>query len=569
MTIAAPFRALRASVVALTAAFSLIAIQIFASAPASAACDFGSFWSGGCNKQIEKALTPPPPSTWFPPPKEPNCGALNQAPCTVVQRIPSCKDGLTESIAQNKCVKTPPGTLPFFNTLNEMGDLAAKLGPKAQELCLRDGNAAAARVRLNPLFVSNKMFDTLNPQVLEYVAVGFGCAAPRLLDSLAALRDIDPMFWRNFEAAFNAKFSSKPCADAPDPGARITCAVGNMLFQDMFSESVCMMKSLKEIPDLFGAGGKQKSIEAYNRLGEGIFILLQWTLEQYALTKLAAPFKAKFKKEAIKRKRASNVRKGKMEDMRQYEHKVDRVLEIVKYVTLGNAIVVGLRSKMSRIPECTGATGQGITIDLAVQDAWRNIPKGSGAVVKPETLFMVNDKGHLLRFVHDAHGRFTVAGQVVSTQNWNTIKFMGAASLPNGGTALYSVLNNGDLYYYTLDGNGKFVNWGTKIGGGWGGFKRFLVARFGVLYVVDGKGDLIIYRHDKALKFGPAKVIGNGWAFKHLNSAGNGELYGVNDFGDLLFYRHDTSHRFVDGSGATIGVGWGKPGKFGLVVAQH
>jgi hypothetical protein len=531
----------------------------------------------------------------------------------VVQRIPSCKDGLTESIAQNKCVPTPAGTLPFFNTLNEMGDLAIRAGINAQAACLRDGNASVGRAKLNSIFTTSAIFSAIDKDKLGYVAIGFGCATPRILDSLAALRDVDPIFWRNFEVAFNEKFNSKPCADEANPVARVTCAIGRMMFEDMFSESICLIKSFKDFPDLFGSTGSQDTITAYNRLGEGIFILLQWSLEQYVSAKLAGPAKAKFKQKAMDRKRASNVKAGKSEDMMQYAHKIDRVLEIIKYMSLGRA-VVNLKDRMQRIPECRGATGHGVTIEASVNEAWRNIPKGSAAVVKPETLFLVTDKGHLLRFVHDANGRFTVASQVVSTQNWNTMKFMGAASLPNGGTALYTILANGDLYYYALDGSGKFVNWGTKIGGGWGGFTNFMVARFGVIYTVDSKGDLRIYRHGSNLKFGPPKVIGNawggfktlisggtnalyavgsdgkllyyyhddnyawkaaakaigtGWAFKYLNSAGNGELYGVNEYGDLLFYRHDTSLRFLDGSGKTIGVGWGNPGKFGLIVAQH
>jgi hypothetical protein len=46
----------------MAAAVLALAASLFSGAPAQAGCDFRSFWSGGCNKEIEKALTPPPPS---------------------------------------------------------------------------------------------------------------------------------------------------------------------------------------------------------------------------------------------------------------------------------------------------------------------------------------------------------------------------------------------------------------------------------------------------------------------------------------------------------------------------
>ncbi len=579
---------------------------------AYAACNFDSFWSGGCNKDIERALTPPPPNTWIPEPTPPNCGSLNQRPCTVVERIPSCKDGLTESIAQNKCMTTPAGKLPFFATLNEMGDIAVKAGKEGQAACL---------ARLNPMAGSqpkgifgHMAFSGIPPQQAGYVMTGFICAAPRMLDTLSSLRDLDPIFWRNFEIAFNQMFNSKPCADNPDPAGRVACAVGMMVIDDAFNDTICTIKSFQAVPDLIGSAGAPNTIEAYNRLGEGLFILMQWTFEQYLSAMGAAPVKAKFKAKEIQRRQMSDLKKGTGRDAHEIERSVDRVLEIFKNVMLVRSIDV-LYDRLQRIPECNNAVGQGLRIEIAMTNAVASIPKGSEAAVKTGNLYMVNSAGQLLYFQHDEHARFTISGKIIGN-GWGGFKFLQAVQKSDGGGALYAVAQNGDLLYYEHDVSGNFTVSGKVIGQGWGGFKNFMAARFGQLYAVTPNGDLVVYYHDTNLKFttsnvvigngwggfsrlisgganafyaqnndgnlryyyhtgttGPFsianKVIGNGWGFKYLASSGNGTLYGVNDFGELLFYRHDVNHAFVPGSGKVIGIGWGNPGIYGLIAGQH
>jgi hypothetical protein len=101
----------------------------------------------------------------------------------VVERIPSCKDGLTESIRLKKCVKTPPGKSPFLTSLGEMGDIIVKAGKQGQPECLRKGNAGAQNIP--PGLFSKPAFKTISTQRLKYVGIGFGCAAPRILDSAA------------------------------------------------------------------------------------------------------------------------------------------------------------------------------------------------------------------------------------------------------------------------------------------------------------------------------------------------------------------------------------------------
>ena len=577
-------------------------------AEAEAACNFVSFWSGGCNTKIVKALTPPPPSKWLPKlPPPPSCGRLNQRPCTVVERFPSCKDGLTESIRLKKCITTPAGKLPFFSTLGEMADLAVKAGKQGQAECLRKGNAGAKNIP-SGLF-STPAFKNGSTQRLKYVGIGFGCAAPRILDTLSALSDVDPRFWRNFEVAFNQKFNSPPCAKEINPVGRVACAIGMMVIGDTFSETVCVIKAMQSFPDLGGGSGEAKSIAGYNQMGEGIFILMQWALEQYVGKVLPPGLKKKFKKKANKNKKTSG--KPDSQSNASTDKKMDRVLKLLKIVMKVKA-VDKLYSRLQRIPECKGVVGQGLKIGAAMTAAVASIPQGSEAAVKPGTLYMVNKKGQLLYFRHNEHAQFTVSGKVIG-QGWNVFKSVSAVALPNGGGGLYVLNKKGTLLYYEHDANFRWKISGKEIGWGWGGFKQILAARKGVIYVVDSKDRLVSYRHDwgfswkKPVVIGQGwslkrlisggtnafyavrkncnlsyyyhnnqykfvvdnKTIGNGWCFKYLTSSGNGTLYAINSYGDLLFYRHGTNHIFVPGSGRTIGVGWGNPGKYGLIAAAR
>jgi hypothetical protein len=135
---------------------------------------------------------------------------------------------------------------------------------------------------------------------------------------------------------------------------------------------------------------------------------------------------------------------------------------------------------------------------------------------------------------------------------------------------LYLVDAQGQLLYFKHDSHGRFTVSGQVIGTGWGGFTRVVSGGTNAFYVQNGDGNLRYYYHDDSYRFVVSnKVIGTGWNFKYLASAGNGEVYGVDDFGDLLFYRHDSKHRWIDGSGSTIGIGFANPGKYRLIVAAR
>lgn len=43
-----------------------------------------------------------------PKPRQLNCGATNQRPCKIWERIPSCNKGLVENFAKNRCERPKP-----------------------------------------------------------------------------------------------------------------------------------------------------------------------------------------------------------------------------------------------------------------------------------------------------------------------------------------------------------------------------------------------------------------------------------------------------------------------------
>ncbi|MEK9722488.1 MAG: tachylectin-related carbohydrate-binding protein [Rhodospirillaceae bacterium] len=473
----------------------------------------------------------PPPSTWIPAPAPPSCGKLNQRPCTVVERIPSCKDGLTESIAQKKCIATPDGKLPFFATLNEMGELAVKAGKESQAAYLKRLNPIASSVPTS-LF-TNAAFKAVPTDKIKYVAVGFICAAPRILDTLTTLRDLDPIFWRNFEIAFNEAFNAKPCADDPNPAGRVACAIGVMVIGDAFSETVCTVKAFQKLPAQAGNGGLT-TVDAANKLGEGIFILMHWSLEQYVSAKGAAPVKAKFKKKEVARRQKQDLKKGVSQDVRNIKRKVDRILDIVKNLMLIRLLDV-LYDRLQRIPKCQGAVGQDVRIEVELIDAVAASAKDSEAAVNPGILYLVNSAGQLMMFQHDEHARFTVSAKVIGS-GWNGMARLQAVRIPGKGGALYGVKANGDLLYYEHDANGNFSISGKKIGSGWNGAQHFVATRKGHLYLVQQNGELQVLRHDDSFKFSPPKVIGKCWGgFKTLIGGGVNAFYALTGDGNLRY----------------------------------
>ncbi|HEV2735936.1 MAG TPA: tachylectin-related carbohydrate-binding protein [Longimicrobiaceae bacterium] len=145
------------------------------------------------------------------------------------------------------------------------------------------------------------------------------------------------------------------------------------------------------------------------------------------------------------------------------------------------------------------------------------------------------------------------------------------------GNPVYGIGDNGDLHWYfhqgAHDGSPLWANRGqaVKVGNGWNQgrmvFKGDPHGNDGVIYRVDGRGDLYWYNHLGRATGGrdwvEGKKVGSGWQGARLGfAAGGGVVYLLHQNGDLFWYRHlgyrnGTAEWANGGTGAKVGAGWG------------
>lgn len=171
-------------------------------------------------------------------------------------------------------------------------------------------------------------------------------------------------------------------------------------------------------------------------------------------------------------------------------------------------------------------------------------------------------------------------------QGWNGFRHL----LGCGDGIILGVLANGDLLWYAYEGSGEddvtgstgwHPNSGNPIGNGWHGFRDLIVLprtgtpsdRLKILAVAEN-GDLLWYSYEGngesditgATGWHPnsGNPIGNGWqGFRHLHGSGN-VIFAVQENGDLLWYSYEgNGESDVTGgtgwhpnSGSAIGNGW-------------
>ena len=195
-----------------------------------------------------------------------------------------------------------------------------------------------------------------------------------------------------------------------------------------------------------------------------------------------------------------------------------------------------------------------------------------------ESIFARMPNGNLYQYRSDGMGGFTsgtaepighgwnIFNDIVVTNNWTG----------NGRPNLLGRTSNGDLYLYTSDGSGGWMNGGIgiKIGNGWNMFDTILTPG---AWLGDGRQTLIgrtpagalrLYQSDGVGGWvNPFGVqIGHGWnIFSRFMSPGdiNGDnqvdMLGVHrTSGALIFYPSDGHGNWYNGGfGITIGTGWG------------
>jgi len=232
----------------------------------------------------------------------------------------------------------------------------------------------------------------------------------------------------------------------------------------------------------------------------------------------------------------------------------------------------------SRTPRTLKRTMLGVSalVSMAV-----GLPSPCGATVAPHTLvsqvtcatpyvpmYHVDGLSQLRRWSNSspATGGGSWTQQQIGT-GWGTLTVFSGGS----GT-LFAVDSQGNLRWYQDGGFGGTggAAWGSGtgsiVGTGWGGFTTLTSGGQGVVYGIDGSGNLRWYRYlgtngSASWASGSGAVIGSGWSGLKLIASGAGTLYAVNSSGALYWYRHldptgGSASWANNGSGQQVGTGW-------------
>ncbi|HEY0698650.1 MAG TPA: serine protease [Micromonospora sp.] len=190
-----------------------------------------------------------------------------------------------------------------------------------------------------------------------------------------------------------------------------------------------------------------------------------------------------------------------------------------------------------------------------------------------------NADGELIEFSgsglgSDGFGGFSSAGRIGTGWNRFTKLFRVTDWTGDGTPAIMAMESDGDLFLYTSDGEGSFNNSGPRVGTGWNVFADIMVTNN---WTGDGRpnllgrktnGDLFLYTSDGNggwLNGGIGIKIGTGWnRFNTVLTPGEWEGDGHQALigrdaatGDLLLYKSDGNGGWLNGGiGIKIGTGW-------------
>lgn len=187
-------------------------------------------------------------------------------------------------------------------------------------------------------------------------------------------------------------------------------------------------------------------------------------------------------------------------------------------------------------------------------------------------VYHVDDFGQMRRWSYPAP--LDGSGAAAWTQQVLGSGWSGLNVVSGGDGVLYTIDGGGDLRWYKDDGaytGGSDVDWdpgsGSLIGTGWSRFTRVFSAGQGVIYAIDSSGALYWYAYQGtagSAVWAPnsGTVVGSSWgALSRVFSGGDGIVFAVNDAGTLYWYRHQNPAAGAatwdnGGSGIAIGNGW-------------
>jgi len=218
-----------------------------------------------------------------------------------------------------------------------------------------------------------------------------------------------------------------------------------------------------------------------------------------------------------------------------------------------------------------------ILASLVVAQENTGTTTGGPLTVAGVPLYGIADNGDLYWYFHQGAHNGSAAwangGQRVKVgTGWNEGLRVFKGSPRGAEGIVYRVDSRGDLYWYRHDGRlTGSTNWAAskKVGNGWQGARLGFAAGNGVVYLINREGDLLWYRHLGYLNGSPVwanggngSKVGNGWGGMRLVfSGGKGIIYAIDGRGDLFWYRHtgytNGSFNWSNGaSGVKVGSGW-------------
>jgi hypothetical protein len=193
-----------------------------------------------------------------------------------------------------------------------------------------------------------------------------------------------------------------------------------------------------------------------------------------------------------------------------------------------------------------------------------------------ESIFAMRGDGGLVQYRSDGEGNFTTGQAELIGSGWTAFRDIMVTTnwTGNGRPNLLGRTAGGDLYLYTSNGSGGWMNSGIgiKIGNGWNMFDTVLTPGTWLgdgLQALIGRtpaGQLRLYQSNGAGGWvnGVGVPIGSGWnVFTKFMSPGdlNGDnqvdMIGVNSAGGLYLYPSDGHGNWLNsGIGIMIGSGW-------------
>jgi hypothetical protein len=193
-------------------------------------------------------------------------------------------------------------------------------------------------------------------------------------------------------------------------------------------------------------------------------------------------------------------------------------------------------------------------------------------------IYGISENGDLNWYFHQGartHNGATLwanRGQPVKVGNgWSEGRMVFKGDPHGNDGIIYRVDSRGDLYWYHhlghATGSAEWVQ-GRKVGNGWQGARLAFGAGNGIVYVIDQAGDLYWYRHlgyrtgtAEWANGGAGAKVGVGWNGARLAFAGgNGVIYMIDGRGDLYWYHHtgytNGSFTWTNSHGMKVGNGW-------------